>query len=134
MPLGVNDYSGQNTTTATLAQPGTIPTTYGANLQTFVNTVLGANTNCSILLVGEGRAFTIPSPETYKEAEYYAQAKAIAQVTDHVAFLDIGDTWGSFAASNSNGLNTTNSAHPSQKGHADMGRILFNALSLSSVM
>ena len=133
IPLGVNDYQQQNNLSPTQVQPGTTPTTYAQNLRTFITTVLAASSNTCILLVGEPRSYAPPSPETYAEAQYYAQAKAIAASTDHVAFLDVGALWGAWTAGNAYGLYTTNSVHPSQKGHADMARIIYNALTLNSI-
>ena len=129
IPLGVNDYSNQNSTSPTLAQPGTTPTTFAQNLQTFITLALAANTNCSILLVGEPRVYTAASPETYTESQYWAQMQALAAANDHVAYIDVKDVYGStWAAGNALGLFTATSVHPSQIGHADWGHYIFGAI------
>lgn len=123
--LGVNDHGNQaSTDTTTQAQPGTTPDQYEANMRAIANQAVAAG--AAVLLLGEPRR---PAPTgAYTEQDYWDRAKKIAQDTDHVAFLDINDVWGSNTLGNQLGLYTASSVHPTIAGHASMARTVFAAL------
>jgi hypothetical protein len=80
-----------------------------------------------VLLLGRNRnigyAAGLPTLDNY-----IAVLKSIAGTTDHVAFLDVGESWGSYTVSQTDGLLVTNDSHPNKAGHGDVAAMLFRAL------
>lgn len=129
--LGVNDFGAQNATATTNAQPGTTPTTYKANLQAAVDQAVAAG--ACVLLLGEPRqnAVSYPSPMTYTEQDYQDKAKEIALATDHCAYIDVNDLWGSNVLGQQLDFYATNSVHPKRKGHGSIARLVHKVLTTS---
>jgi lysophospholipase L1-like esterase len=123
---GVNDYLGQNTTSSTLAQPGTTPTQYQANLQSFCNIAAGSGA-CVLIWCGLPTP-SAPTPATYARSAYVAAAKAVATATDHVAAIDVAEITKDWATASVLGLQTVSSVNPTRRGHGLLARILRDVL------
>jgi hypothetical protein len=124
LAMGTNDFKLQNSTdVSSTAIPGSTPTTFKANLTTFATQVI-ANGGC-VLLLGEPRreATDYPSPVTYTEQQYIDAMRSLAQATDHVAFMDMGDLFGNNASGQALGFQYSSGAgggwsvHPTLAGH-----------------
>ncbi|MGN7250035.1 SGNH/GDSL hydrolase family protein [Arthrobacter sp. SAFR-014] len=120
LAFGANDYGNQNNLSTSLAQPGTTPTQYAANLKQAGDAAI-ANGACVLLVAGPRRP-TKPSPETYTEADYYNAAKAIAQANDHYAFVDMAQMIGDNATAQTMGYLNSTSVHPMRIGHGRIGQ------------
>ena len=118
----VNDQAGQ---AGTGAAGGVTLALYTAWMEQFCNQAVADGWCC--LILGEPR-----NPNAYaggaSEDQYYAAVKAFALATDHVAFLDTGELWGSAAAAQALGLAVNTSVHPTQAGHGDMARMVWHAV------
>lgn len=127
--LGTNDYGRQNSrNTLVEAQPGTSPAEYRANLQQMVD--LFASRGKCTLLVGEPRTPNIVSPMTWDQQLYWDAMRSIAETTDHCAFVDIGEVWGSAFQGLDLGLYPTSATvHPSRADHGSMAQIVHRVLS-----
>ncbi len=68
----------------------------------------------------------------YSESEAAEMLRDVAASTDHVAFMDMGDVWGTttdaMTAAQSAGLQHANSVHCYRRGYADWGRMVHRAL------
>jgi len=126
--LGTNDYGRQNSRdTLAEQQPGTSPTEYRANLQTMVD--LFASRGKCTLLVGEPRTPNVVNPQTWEQELYWDAMRGIAESTDHCAFVDIGEVWGSAANGLELGLYPVSATvHPSRAGHGSMAQIVHSVL------
>jgi hypothetical protein len=123
---GAGDYMGQNTTAATLAQPGTTPAQYQANLQAFCNAAVASGA-CVLLWSGLPTPSS-PTPATYPRSAYVAATKAVATATDHVAAIDVAEVTKDWATASALGLQTVASVNPTRRGHGLLARILHDVL------
>jgi len=129
VPLGTNDFAGQNATALSGLKPGTIPVDYKANLQAFISAA--AARSVPVLLVGEPRQHSqnYPAPMVYTEADYYDRCRELALSNANTAYIDIGgDLWGSNVLSQARGLLTSGSVHPTSRGHGSIARLLHRVL------
>ncbi len=79
-----------------------------------------------VLILGEPRN---PNPAAGATLdEYCAAMKAYALETEHAAFLDVGELWGSHAAAEALGLTEANTVHPLRPGHGDIARMVHRAI------
>jgi hypothetical protein len=119
---GVNDYAGQNATSSSLAQPGTTPTQYQANLQAFCNVAVASGV-CVLIWCGLPTP-TVPTPQAYQRSAYVTAARSVAAATDHVAAVDVADVTKDWPTASSLGLQTQVSTNPTRRGHGLLARIL----------
>ncbi|MBK8121715.1 MAG: SGNH/GDSL hydrolase family protein [Sulfuritalea sp.] len=125
--LGHNDWQQQN--------HGTAPTpvsVFTTQMQALIDRVVA--TGACVLLVGEPKSNNpAPTPETYTDADYWAALESLALANDHVACMQVNQTWGAFADSSALGLTTTaTGVHPTKRGAADMAALVYAALSYSA--
>ncbi|UQT02043.1 hypothetical protein SEA_CHADMASTERC_26 [Gordonia phage ChadMasterC] len=128
IPLGTNDYGRQNSRdTLTEQQPGTNPTEYRANLQQMVD-LFAARGKCT-LLVGEPRTPNVVNPMNWEQSLYWEQMRDVAATTDHCAFVDIAEVWGTATQALALGLHpVAATVHPSRAGHGSMAQIVHRVL------
>lgn len=86
-----------------------------------------------VLLLGEPRSPSAAASPAVPPDEYLAGLKAFAERTDHVAFCDIGEYWGTPAESSEIGLTEINSVHPLRKGHGDIARMIYRLTQVNAV-
>jgi hypothetical protein len=122
--LGTNEI-GHNITT---------PAQYRANLKVLTDRTTAAG-GCSLIVAAsrfsETLAANLGATPTYPEEDYYAQAKDLANTDDHVAFIDLKESWGTSTQSNAMGFKNNAAGfgiHPTLAGHGDYARILNHAL------
>jgi lysophospholipase L1-like esterase len=60
--------------------------------------------------------------------DYLLALKTLALATDHVAFLDAGEVWGPYAASQADGVQVASSVHPNTAGAGDLAALLCDTL------
>lgn len=125
LELMVNDYLNQANTSTTLAQPGTSPAAWKANIKAQVDEWAAAG-KC-VLILGD-----VPTPNAvagHSYSEYYTAAVEIAQTTDHCAYLSIADLYGTAAQGLSLGLYPTNTTvHPSRRGHGAIAQLIHRVI------
>ena len=79
------------------------------------------------LILGEPRNAAPGSGATLDQ--YWGAMKSYALATDNVAFIDVGELWGAPYSPEELGLLATGSTiHPSRRGHGDIARMLYNAI------
>jgi len=115
--LGTNEFSNQTYD----------PATYKTHLTTLVTKAV-AKGECVLLVAGS--RYSDNTGKTWPEEDYYAQAKALAQATDKVAYIDLADSWGTATQMNTKGFRNiaVQGIHPTLAGHGDYARMIFNAL------
>jgi lysophospholipase L1-like esterase len=137
--FGANDYwyqPGGHTTSHNVT-----PTVFASNLQFGIDCVTNQNgktvmttPGCVLLVAGPRRAtWDLGSAPTYTEQAYYDAMKAVAAANDHVAFLDMFESWGSNANASAAGLCGTGDVHPNRAGHGDIARVIHGALTSREV-
>lgn len=89
-------------------------------------TRLVANGDCVLLLGGQRGGSTLGVPDS--EAAYIAALRTIALSTDHVAFADMGQVFGTSAAMVAAGQQFASSSHMKQAGHAVFARAVWRLL------
>jgi hypothetical protein len=119
---GVNDYAGQNATSSSLAQPGTTPAQYQANLQAFCNVAVASGV-CVLIWCGLPTP-SAPTPQAYQRSAYVTAARSVAAATDHVAAVDVADVTKDWPTASGLGLQTQVSTNPTRRGHGLLARIL----------
>jgi hypothetical protein len=60
--------------------------------------------------------------------QYLSILGVIAQTTDHVAFLNVSEMWGSYANSQADGVQLVGSVHPNLAGHGDIAALIYDSL------
>ena len=122
--FGVNDQALQ----ASTGQHAAVTTTlFDTWIRQVCTTITGLG--WAVLLLGEHR-----NPNAYgsgsSEDAYHAVLRSIALSMDHVALLDMTDVWGRTSWSDTTmGLHVlTTSVHPSRRGHGDIARTVYQAL------
>lgn len=114
--LGKNDFNGGSTS----------PATYRANLEAIATKAIAAG-EC-VLLMADAR-YSNNTGKPYAEELFYAEARDIAADTDHVAFIDISESWGTNAQATALGFMESGfGIHPNLAGHGDIARIVIDAL------
>jgi lysophospholipase L1-like esterase len=79
------------------------------------------------LILGQPRNASPGSGSTLDQ--YWAAMKSFALSTDHVAFIDVGELWGTAPSPENLGLLAgISSIHPSRRGHGDIARMLYSAI------
>jgi lysophospholipase L1-like esterase len=132
--FGANDYWYQphgHTTSHNVT-----PTVFASNLQFGIDCVTNQNgkttmttPGCVLLVAGPRRpTWDLAAAPTYTEQQYYDAMKAVAAANDHVAFLDLSESWGSQSSAHTAGLCASSDVHPYRVGHGDIARILQGAL------
>ena len=97
---------------------------YTAWMEQFIAQAISDGWCC--LVLGEPRS---PAPGAGATLDqYWAAMQAFTQVSDHVAFVDVGDLWGSNAAAAALGVASNISVHPTRRGHGDIARMLYQIL------
>lgn len=61
-------------------------------------------------------------------SQYAGALKGIAAANDHMSFMDAGEVWGNYAASQADGVQVTGSEHPNKAGCGDIANMLLAAL------
>jgi hypothetical protein len=124
--LSHNDWKAQGD--ATYPTPTSV---FRTELQALIDNFV-ARGACVLLVGGPKSNVAAPDPETETVEAYWSALKALANVNDHVACLEINEHWGTFAQGKALGLQSDASgSHPLQKGHADMAGIVYRALTAS---
>lgn len=123
--FGTNDQFNQ-AGAGSASQNGVTLPLYTAWMEQFMAQAVADGWCC--LVLGEPR-----NPNAYtggaSEDQYWAAMKAYALATDHVAFLDTGELWGSNAAATALNLGASNTVHPNRRGHGDIARMVYRAVS-----
>lgn len=83
-----------------------------------------------VLLLGRNRNNVAVAGATLDQ--YITTMQSVAAATDHVAFLDVGESFGTYAESQADGLLVTADSHPNQAGHGDMAGMIWRALNSQS--
>jgi hypothetical protein len=122
--FSVNDQHYQNGG-GTAQQNGVTISLYQQWIQQFCNQAV-ADGWCVLLVGGPQDQGFNPGYPTLDQ--YLAILQAIASSTDHVAYLNISESWGAYASSQADGLQVVGSVHPNLAGHGDIASMLFSAL------
>lgn len=110
------------------AAPQVSPSTYKANLQSFITYVTGTLGACVLLCSDPRRA--IPNGLTYPESDYYTAMRQLADENSHVAYLDIAQSFGTYAqATDANIGLYADTIHPARNGHGVIAQTMFSVLS-----
>lgn len=85
---------------------------------------------CTLLVAGPRRAVSAspPASPTWTQEDYYDEMRELADATDHVAFLDLADLWGTYEDATTLGLMADTSVHPNRAGHGDIARAIHDAI------
>jgi lysophospholipase L1-like esterase len=81
----------------------------------------------AVLILGQPRNPNAASSGSTQD-QYWAAMQAYALATDHVAFADVGELWGTNSASTALNLTSGTSVHPNRRGHGDLARMVFQAV------
>lgn len=107
---------------------GHTPALFG-ELLTVVTSYVTDTIGATALIVCGPRRDPSSVGTSYPEEAYYDAAKAVAAANPNVAAFDLSLVWGSHAAATSSGY-MYDVIHPNRLGHADMGRLIAQAIGL----
>lgn len=117
---------GTNDGSSTGQSAGVTPASFRARLETVVTNAVAAGADVLLLAVGERLQTTLPGP--YYPADFFTEMDDLASATDHVAYMDIGRVWGTYAEASALGLMHDSSGHPSLTGHSDFAKLVYEAI------
>ncbi len=126
--FGTNDQQLQ-TGGGTANQNGVTLSLYTTWMEQFCNQAI--SDGWCVLILGEPRNPNPGSGSTLDQ--YWGAMQSYALATDHVAFIDVGELWGSNANATALGLAVNNSVHPLRKGHGDIARMLYRAITAAGI-
>lgn len=113
--LGANDIAAEVPT----------PADFKTLLEAATDAVTAAG-GCTLLVAGPRYASESGS---YTQADYYDKMAEIAVADDHVAFVDLMDSWASFANVNQSDLDFMHDTiHPNAAGHASFADFLLTSI------
>lgn len=122
----VNDQQFQASGGTTI-QRGVTLETFNTWMQTVANTAV--EEGFCVLLLGEPRSPAEATGANIASAdEYCAVMRNFAMRSEHVAFMDVGELWGTHTPSEELGLTAAGSVHPLRPGHGDIARMVYRAL------
>jgi lysophospholipase L1-like esterase len=130
LSFGTNDQNFQSSG-GTTAQRGVTLAKYTEWMKQYANQAV-ADGWC-VLILGEPRNPNEPTGAGISSSdEYWGAMKAFALESEHVAFMDVGELWGNNAAATALGLTESNTVHPNRKGHGDIARMVYRAITGSA--
>jgi len=108
-----------------VGQPGKTPDLFAAGLATVVDT---ATDYCDVVLVAGPRWNPSMFASTpFTDDDFYEAMRSVAAANPNVAMFDLKRVWGGYPTAHVNGF-YVDDIHPNLIGHADMGRLLFEAI------
>ena len=122
--FGTNDQNFQGGG-GTAAQNNVTLSLYTTWMTQFMNQAISDGWCC--LVLGEPRNPNAPGTGS-SEDQYWAAMRSYALTTDHAAFLDTGELWGSSAAAIAVNVAVSNTVHPNRRGHGDIARMVHRAI------
>lgn len=119
--LGSND--------AALNSQNVTPAMYKANLQSIITYITGTLNKC-VLLYSDPRR-PVPNGFPYAENDYYAAMKQLSDENNHVAYLDVLQSFGTYEQASTTDINRyADLVHPNRRGHGLIARTIHRALTI----